>query len=204
MPQGISITDLISRIFGNYITNTIVLMLLAIFLFSVFAYFKNKIKNQSPSGFVQSAPTLLTTIGILGTFLGIFLGLLNFDVKNISESIPSLLEGLKLAFTTSIAGLFLSVLLKMIQFIFPYSQTATSGDITPRDIYNILSEIKEIDQNGIIKQENYFDNLRDAFDNLRSSISGEDDSSLVTQMIRLRTSYIDESREIKRTNEEGF
>ena len=39
MPQGISITDLISRIFGNYITNTIVLMLLAIFLFSSKVFF---------------------------------------------------------------------------------------------------------------------------------------------------------------------
>ncbi len=100
-------------------------------------------------------------------------------------------------FTTSIAGLFLSVLLKMIQFIFPHSQTTSSGDITSRDIYNILSEIKEIDRNGIIKQEN-------SFDNLKNSISSDIESSLVTQMQKLRTSYIDESREIKRTHVDRF
>ncbi|WP_165068000.1 hypothetical protein [Desulfovibrio sp. ZJ200] len=43
-------------------------------------------------------PYLCGTLGIFGTFLGIFLGLSDFDSHNISKSIPSLLDGMKVAF----------------------------------------------------------------------------------------------------------
>ena len=42
----------------------------------------------------EIAPTILTMVGILGTFLGITLGLSQFDVQNIDASIPHLLNGL--------------------------------------------------------------------------------------------------------------
>lgn len=53
----------------------------------------------------EAAPTILTSIGIFGTFLGVALGLTNFDTQNLQESVPLLLAGLKTAFWSSIAGL---------------------------------------------------------------------------------------------------
>lgn len=50
-------------------------------------------------------PSILTSIGIFGTFLGVALGLADFDTTSIQSSVPGLLEGLKTAFWTSIAGL---------------------------------------------------------------------------------------------------
>lgn len=50
-------------------------------------------------------PSILTSIGIFGTFLGVALGLADFDTTSIQASVPGLLEGLKTAFWTSIAGL---------------------------------------------------------------------------------------------------
>ncbi|MHA7881548.1 MAG: hypothetical protein ACX931_17300 [Saccharospirillum sp.] len=50
-------------------------------------------------------PSILTSIGIFGTFLGVALGLAEFDPGAIEASVPALLEGLKTAFWTSIAGL---------------------------------------------------------------------------------------------------
>ncbi|MEX0622392.1 hypothetical protein [Saccharospirillum sp.] len=50
-------------------------------------------------------PSILTSIGIFGTFLGVALGLNEFDTGSIQSSVPALLEGLKTAFWTSIAGL---------------------------------------------------------------------------------------------------
>lgn len=50
------------------------------------------------------------TIGMFGTFLGIFLGLMDFDTVNIENSLPVLLDGLKIAFLTSIAGLVFSII----------------------------------------------------------------------------------------------
>jgi len=55
--------------------------------------------------FVQSAPGLMTTIGVLGTFWGILYGLIEFDVANIDRSVPHLLEGMKIAFITSVLGM---------------------------------------------------------------------------------------------------
>lgn len=50
------------------------------------------------------------TMGMFGTFLGIFIGLMEFDTVNIENSLPVLLNGLKIAFLTSIAGLVFSML----------------------------------------------------------------------------------------------
>src|ERR1700677_807432 len=50
------------------------------------------------------APTILTTTGILATFVGIALGLLDLDSKDIQGSLPQLLGGLKTAFFASVAG----------------------------------------------------------------------------------------------------
>ena len=67
---------------------------------------KNVFKDYKP---------IIISIGILGTFIGIFCGLWNFNTKNISESVPSLLEGLKLAFITSILGMGVSIILSFIE-----------------------------------------------------------------------------------------
>lgn len=48
-------------------------------------------------------------LGILGTFVGIFLGLQHFNPNDIQASIPPLLSGLKTAFWTSIAGMGISM-----------------------------------------------------------------------------------------------
>ena len=57
-------------------------------------------------------PTILSSLGILGTFTGIAIGLYAFDVDNINTSVPKLLEGLKLAFVSSIMGIILTIVKK--------------------------------------------------------------------------------------------
>lgn len=60
---------------------------------------------------IESLPTIISTLGVLGTFGGITWGLYNFNTSNINESIPVLLEGLKTAFFTSLAGMICSLFL---------------------------------------------------------------------------------------------
>ncbi len=59
--------------------------------------------------------SIIVSIGVLGTFVGIFIGLLDFNTSNIEQSVPTLLDGLKLAFGTSILGMFISIVLSGIQ-----------------------------------------------------------------------------------------
>ncbi len=63
---------------------------------------------------IESLPSLISTLGVLGTFLGITIGLLAFDTSNLEQSIPELLDGLKTAFFTSLAGMLGSLFLSRI------------------------------------------------------------------------------------------
>lgn len=65
--------------------------------------------------FISFVPSLLTGFGVLGTFIGIQLGIggLDFkvdDIENVTESITMLLAGSTVAFMTSIWGVFFSLL----------------------------------------------------------------------------------------------
>lgn len=59
----------------------------------------------------------ISSIGILGTFVGLFIGLLGFDTNHIETSIPLLLDGLKVAFFTSVVGLSLSISVTILEVI---------------------------------------------------------------------------------------
>ena len=60
---------------------------------------------------IEQLPSMISTLGVLGTFAGITIGLLYFDTKNLDDSIPKLLSGLKTAFFTSLAGMIGSLFL---------------------------------------------------------------------------------------------
>lgn len=61
-------------------------------------------------------PGLLTSLGILGTFVGLMQGLTSVDFSNAEgtiQSIPQLLSGMRFAFATSVAGISCSLLFNM-------------------------------------------------------------------------------------------
>lgn len=77
----------------------------------------------------------LTGLGILGTFLGLALGLGSFDgndIYTISDNVGPLLEGMKVAFHTSVYGIFFSLV-----FNFIYRSIMAEA-------YGVLSEFHEV------------------------------------------------------------
>ena len=97
------------EIFGKPIdTTTFVLLLVALVSMLYFAI--KEYRNRQAGGHADYK-ALIVSIGVLGTFIGIFIGLWQFDTANIANSVPALLEGLKLAFATSILGMLVSVVL---------------------------------------------------------------------------------------------
>ncbi|MCH5312933.1 MAG: hypothetical protein J1E28_00830 [Helicobacter sp.] len=58
---------------------------------------------------------IIMSTGVLGTFVGIFIGLIGFDTLALQDSVPLLLNGLKTAFYTSILGMGLAIALSIIQ-----------------------------------------------------------------------------------------
>ena len=57
----------------------------------------------------------IVSMGVLGTFVGIFIGLQAFDPNDITNSVNDILVGLKTAFFTSIVGMSLSTILSLIE-----------------------------------------------------------------------------------------
>jgi len=72
------------------------------------------------AGLAELIPNLLTSLGILGTFMGLSRGLssLNFaDSTQLIQGIPDLLGGMRFAFGTSVAGISCSLVFNMINRI---------------------------------------------------------------------------------------
>lgn len=111
----------------------------------------------------EAAPTILTSIGIFGTFLGVALGLGDFDTANLRDSVPQLLSGLKTAFWSSIAGLFGALTIK-----FRAVMDATKGE----EHHQRTSSI---------------DDLNTALISIRDALVGENQQSLMqeTELIRV-------------------
>lgn len=177
---------LLEAIVGDSTALFFALVIFSVFVLALLARFWERF--QRVRGLDSSGPTLLTTLGVLGTFVGIALGLLDFDVSNIDESVPQLLAGLKVAFLTSILGLATSIVLKIVQTVTPESETE-EVEVTPEVIHTALKSIRE----GIDKamaQE------RESLEDLRKSVSADSDSSLLTQIQKLRTDFKDGQQEL--------
>lgn len=73
-------------------------------------------------------PDILTSLGILGTFIGLVVGLKDFEPSNyeaMTASVSSLVDGIKVAFLTSIYGLSLSL-------VFSYALKSAYGSLMDR------------------------------------------------------------------------
>lgn len=135
----------------------------AIVIFVLPYFVKNKFERSQVAGIVLS-------LGITGTFVGVFIGLVNFDESDLTASVPLLLAGLKTAFITSIAGLAANIILRSMPFLYGYEK-----------------EINDDEANNVGRD------LTAAIQQLTYSVSGDGETTLITQLQKLRT-----------TNSDGF
>ena len=163
--------------------------------------------------FSQSATTVL---GILGTFIGIALGLKDFDTNNIEQSVPPLLAGLKTAFLTSITGITATLFTRTCDsVVFPiFRKTRRAEGATVQTLANLLQDQidahKEshtetlaavqtlgglLQEQGETEKENHKRTL-ESLESIRSSVSGEGDTSMLTQIQKLRTTFADKQDDL--------
>ncbi len=106
------------------------------------AYFHSRFTFST----LQKAPAILTTCGILGTFLGIALGLLDFNPNDVQKSVPALIEGIKTAFWASAAGVFWALTIKLRDVLFGTQRTITAqgaSGATIDDLAALLSSVQQ-------------------------------------------------------------
>ena len=139
---------------------------------------------------VNTVATIVTVIGVLGTFLGIAIGLYQFDPDNIKESIPLLLEGLKTAFVTSIIGIFLSIILKIIiLWRKQISPVEVRPGATVEDLADLLQKILDA-------QQEEGKETRGTLRSIEKSLTGDGDSTVLTQLQKLRTTFSDKQDDL--------
>ena len=144
----------------------------------------------------KAVPGLMVSLGIFGTFLGIFLGLQGFDVTNIDASVPLLLEGLKVAFATSLMGLAAAWIYRFIFACIPVRAASTSRD--PFDLLahqTTLLDAIRADMAGLRGRG------LDTLDAIKRGITDTQDASLIGQVRNLRTDLADRLREQTNTLE---
>lgn len=171
------------RSFSTDTVNTCILVTMLV-IFGLGLLFTKQVKHPDFVGYV---PTLLTTLGIFGTFLGIVLGLLDFNQNDIEASIPPLLEGLKTAFITSLAGIFTSLIFKTLStfsFLKPDVVETTASEATPEAILAAMqaqiSEVKALKDAMVGNEEStLFGQLKilrsDVNDNAKLSLGAAND-----------------------------
>lgn len=138
-------------------------------------------RNNKVHAFTNYTPTLLTTLGILGTFFGIVAGLLAFDVTDIDSSIEGLLGGMKTAFITSLVGMVLSIAYKIFVSV---------GILT-----NVAAEELDEDQIGVAELYGVMREQRDGIEALNKAIGSGDESSLTGQIKLLRSDSSDSEKQ---------
>lgn len=159
------------------------------------------------SRIAEMAPTLLTSLGLFGFFLGLAIGLSVFDGREIESSLPRLFSGLGMAFITSIVAIFSALVVKLIHR--NKSVKSSPTNITPTDIYRVLTEISEqstaqktilsnmVEQTSANQQhlqkiinlqaKGFTQEVR-ILEELKQGLTSEDEKSLVSQMQNLRLS----------------
>jgi len=130
------------------------------------------------SDVAHKAPAFLTTFGILGTFLGITIGLFNFDSSDVQKSVPELIEGIKTAFVASALGVMWAITIKL------------------RDIFH---KKDSVDYSGAT-----VDDLAKLLSGLQQSIAGNDDSTLLSQLKLLRVDNNERLDKVSRQVEEFY
>ena len=172
---------MLNQIFESFLLNRTASGITEFFLLLIFVCLVGAVvmawRGTAPR-FTAYAPTLLTSLGILGTFTGIVIGLLNFDPAQLDASIGKLLDGLKTAFITSITGMGAGILFKVLSTtLLKPTEAEPESEVGPADILSKLDE-----------QTRLLEATRDA-------VAGSEESSLSGQMKLLRTDLTDRHRD---------
>ena len=129
---------------------SIILTIIFVFAVAKIVYDFRIEKNYSKE---SSLGYLSSTIGVLGTFIGIFIGLAGFDVNDMSTSVPKLLDGMKIAFATSIVGMAGAIYMKHSSLKNTKEEEEDIDDIV--ELFNaMIKESRVVNQTLLENQKN--------------------------------------------------
>ncbi len=148
----------------------------------------------------DNVPTIFTMVGVALTFVGVFIGLRNFDVVNIDASITDLLEGLKLAFSSSILGLLFAIAFRGTTL---YLKRADDSIETFEEFADQIRESLQDIRKTNKETAEHQNSTSAKMDALVNSICGDGETTLYTQFQKMRTSVFDLTTELSNKIEQN-
>lgn len=149
--------------------------------------------------YTNTAASILTIIGVFGTFLGIFIGLQAFDDANIEKSIPPLLEGLKLAFLTSLVGILSAIILKGYAFAYQLIKGKNPSEEAITQLFrsqtaDLLLSLTEL----LRAQTTDSAQVRETLGSIKTALTDNEQSTVFTQLCNLTATVSNKHGELVR------
>lgn len=149
--------------------------------------------------YTNTAASILTIIGVFGTFLGIFIGLQAFDDANIETSIPPLLEGLKLAFLTSLVGILSAIILKGYAFAYQLIKGKNPSEEAITQLFrsqtaDLLQSLTEL----LRAQTKDSAQVRETLGSIKTALTDNKQSTVFTQLCNLTATLSEKHGELVR------
>lgn len=115
------------------------------------------------------------SVGMIGTFLGIVYGLLCLNTDDLFNSVNGLINGMSLAFITSLSGMILSHMI--------YYFVKESSETHDAELSDVVNAITGLDRK---LNDNLF-GIRHMIDSLQNSIVGKEEGTLLNQITLMRS-----------------
>ena len=176
-----TILDILKQGWENEITRVFIIVIAVVFIIGlVVPYFRKLIGSGT-----------LTSLGILGTFVGISLALMEFDpaVDKAQESVQSMIRNMQTAFISSLVGISAGIVHGVLHKLF-YGGIFIGKQQAADTTLSTLNETLVAMQKSL---NTHLPQVKNSMDAVKDAISGDGDSSIHTQMGKLRM-----------TNQDGF
>ncbi len=175
-----TILDILKQGWENEITRVFIIVIVLVFIIGLVPYFRKLIGSGT-----------LTSLGILGTFVGISLALMEFDpaVDKAQKSIEIMIRSMETAFISSLVGISAGIVHGFLHKLF-YGGIFIGKQQAADTTLSTLNETLVAMQKSL---NTYLPQVKNSMDAVKDAISGDGDSSIHTQMGKLRM-----------TNQDGF
>jgi hypothetical protein len=185
-------------------------------MFSLFILSAIRINKQPKRSMVL--PGIIAALGIIGTFWGIFIGLMEFNSNELEASVPNLINGMRTAFFTSLLGLVFSNILKGWK-AHKSNQLNKNSDKEDDVSLERIAELMNIIKNSVVQsngelvsnikemkdgQEVTQKKSEESMDRMVKALVGDSETSMTTQMKLLRTDLVDSQREAQNLLNNGL
>ncbi len=205
------IQQISEQVFASSTNILAAIIIIGLTLLALFGTF-SKSSNHKIRHFARQSPAILATVGIFFSFWGISIGLIGLDLNDIQNSIPKLLDGLKVKFIASLMGIGASIIVRI-------AQNFAVEDIIEKDndekIVNLLGDIhKVLANNANNSPETLLQELKEEIgklpiefgkqtlllESIKTSLAGDNDGSVTTQLLKVRTAITDKLDSIDSNN----